>query len=486
MAGITIPLITEFKDVGIKQAMKEFGELETAGEKAQFAIKKAAVPAALALTAVVAVIGQAVKAAIEDEAAQASLSRQIEASTGATAKQIEGVENYISSLGRSVAVSDDEARPAFQALVVATKDLTAAQDLMNIAIDVSAATGKDLASVSDALAKAYAGNMRGLQALSPELKVMIKDGADLETVMGVLTTNFGGAGEAAANTAAGGMKKLGIAFNETKESIGTAFLPVFEKLLPVIQKFATWAESNPSLLAALVVSLGAVSAGIVAFNALQALTLALNTALTASFTALYVATGVVVIMAIVAALVALQIKFNVIGKAIDIVKNAFMQIHVVANNVFNGIIKVIQFFRNDVWTTIRQLVTGVGNIMDGVVDALISPFKAAFNGIARAWNNTIGKFSFEVPSWVPGIGGKGFSMPDIPYLADGGIVTGPTLAMIGEKGPEAVIPLSGRNAGAGATNYITINTGADPQAVVRALQQYNRSIGAVPLNTRAF
>ena len=64
MAGITIPLITEFKDTGIKQAIKEFKKLETAGQKAQFAIKKAAVPAAAALAGVTAVIGSAVKAAI--------------------------------------------------------------------------------------------------------------------------------------------------------------------------------------------------------------------------------------------------------------------------------------------------------------------------------------------------------------------------------------------------------------------------------------
>lgn len=73
-------------------------------------------------------------------------------------------------------------------------------------------------------------------------------------------------------------------------------------------------------------------------------------------------------------------------------------------------------------------------------------------------------------------------------LAAGGIVTRPTLAMIGEAGAEAVIPLTGRNAGmgmGGVTNYITINSGADPQAVVRALQNYNRTAGPVPVNTRA-
>lgn len=483
MAGITIPLITEFKDTGISQAIKEFKNLETAGEKAQFAIKKAAVPAAAALGAVVAVIGASVKAAIEDEAAQASLARQIESSTGATAKQIEGVEQYISSLGRSVAVSDDQARPAFQALVVATKDLTIAQDLMNIAIDVSAATGKDLATVSDALAKAYAGNMRGLQTLSPELKVMIKDGADLTEVMGVLNTNFGGAGEAAANTAAGGMKKLGIAFGETKESIGAAFLPVFEKLLPVVEKFAAWAEKNPSLLAAVVAALGILAISILAVNA----AMMLNPAI--AITAGIVALGAAIVVAykkFEGFRNVVDTVFNAVKTAINFGIAAFKTYYNAVKFYLDTVVDVFQFFRNDVWGVIKQLIKGVDSIMDGIVIALIAPFKAAFNGIARAWNNTIGKFSFEVPSWVPGIGGKGFSMPDIPYLADGGIVTGPTLAMIGEKGPEAVIPLSGRNAGAGATNYITINTGADPQAVVRALQQYNRTIGAVPLNTRAY
>ena len=267
MAGISIPLITEFKDTGIKQALKEFRKLETAGEKAQFAIKKAAVPAAAALGAVVAVIGSAVSAAIEDQAAQASLARQIKASTKATDAQIASVEKYISSLGQSVAVSDDEARPAFQTLVVATKDLTKAQDLLNIALDVSAATGTDLASVTDALAKGFAGNMKPLAALSPELKLLIKEGASLDEVLTVLQTNFGGAAVAAGNTAAGGMKKLGIAFDETKESIGEAFLPIMLKLQPVVEKFAAWAEKNPGLLAAVIAGMGILAVSILAVNA---------------------------------------------------------------------------------------------------------------------------------------------------------------------------------------------------------------------------
>ena len=342
MAGIVIPLITEFKDTGIKQAMKEFKALGTAGEKAQFAIKKAAVPAAAALAGVVTVITGAVSAAIEDQAAQASLARQIKASTKATDAQIASVEKYISSLGASVAISDDEARPAFQALIVATKDLTKAQDLLNIAIDVSAATGTDLTTVSDALAKAYAGNMRGLQALSPEIKAMVKDGASLEEVLAVLTENFGGAGVAAANTAAGGMKKLGIAFDETKESIGMAFLPILEKLQPVIEKFSAWAERNPTLLAAVIAAMGILAVSILAVNA----AMALNPAI-----------------AITAGIIAL-------GIAVVAAYKKFETFRTIVNGVLNGISKVIETFVNIFITGINAVIRAA-NVLPGVDIATI-------------------------------------------------------------------------------------------------------------------
>ena len=342
MAGIVIPLITEFKDTGIKQAMKEFKALGTAGEKAQFAIRKAAVPAAAALAGVVTVITGAVSAAIEDQAAQASLARQIKASTKATDAQIASVEKYISSLGASVAISDDQARPAFQALIVATKDLTKAQDLLNIAIDVSAATSTDLTTVSDALAKAYAGNMRGLQALSPEIKAMVKDGASLEEVLAVLTENFGGAGVAAANTAAGGMKKLGIAFNETKESIGMAFLPILEKLQPVIEKFSAWAERNPTLLAAVIAAMGILAVSILAVNA----AMALNPAI-----------------AITAGIIAL-------GIAVVAAYKKFETFRTIVNGVLNGISKVIETFVNIFITGINAVIRAA-NVLPGVDIATI-------------------------------------------------------------------------------------------------------------------
>jgi hypothetical protein len=321
---ISIPIISDFDASGIKRAQREFKQLETVGQKAQFAIKKAAVPAAAALGAVTAVIGDSMRAAIEDEAAQASLARQIKASSGATDSQVASVEKYISSLAKSAAISDDEARPAFQKLIVATKDVTKATDLMNLATDVAAATGKPLVDVSEALSKGYAGNMKALGALSPEIKAMIKDGASLADVQKVLEANFGGAGEAAANTAAGGMKKLSIAFGETKESIGQAFLPIMEKVLPVVQKFSDWAEKNPELLAAVIAGMGILAVSILAVNAAMMLNPAV--AITAGIIALGVA------------IVAAYKKFEGFREVVRVVVNA---IAAYIEGMVNGFIKAI-------------------------------------------------------------------------------------------------------------------------------------------------
>jgi hypothetical protein len=144
--------------------------------------------------------------------------------------------------------------------------------------------------------------------------------------------------------------------------------------------------------------------------------------------------------------------------------------------------KKSETFREGVQAMFSFIKTAVGASVDlikGYLDFVMGFYKGIFNGIARAWNNTIGKLSFTVPDWVPGIGGKGFNVPDIPMLAEGGIVTGPTLAMIGEAGPEAVVPLSRM----GQMGNITINinsTVADDRLgdiIVNAIRQYNRRSG---------
>jgi hypothetical protein len=128
---------------------------------------------------------------------------------------------------------------------------------------------------------------------------------------------------------------------------------------------------------------------------------------------------------------------------------------------------------------VKLWVDGV-KIYFGVVYTI---FKTLFNSIASLWNNTIGKLSFKFPSFVPGFGGKGFDVPNIPLLAEGGIVNKATLAIIGESGPEAVVPLSRAGEfGMGGGGNVTIHVnGGDPNAVVDALRRYMQLNGSVPI-----
>jgi hypothetical protein len=454
--GVILPIVSEFDAKGTQRAVKEFQKLEGASAKASFAMKKAALPAAAAIAGIGFALVGATKAAMEDEAEQVQLALALQNVTGATDAQVKSTEDMISKMSLASGVADSELRPAFAALVRGTKDITTANQALALAQDISAGSGKDLATVSDALAKAYGGNMKGLAALSPEIKAMIKDGASLEEVMNVLGGSFGGASDAAAATAEGGMKRLGIALAETKESIGAALLPVVEAILPVLLKFAGWAQNNTKTLLIIAAAIAGVSAAVLIFNAAVGIATVINTLFALSLTAAQLAmVGFITlgIALVIAALVALYFKFDIVRKIVDTVFDAMLA---GGKAVFNGL---------------TTYFTAIFNI-----------YKSLFNGIAKLWNNTVGKLSFEIPSWVPVIGGKGFSVPDIPYLADGGIVTGPTLAMIGERGPEAVIPLNGRGNGMGGNYTININGGLGSSAeigtaVVNAIRAFNRQNG---------
>lgn len=128
---------------------------------------------------------------------------------------------------------------------------------------------------------------------------------------------------------------------------------------------------------------------------------------------------------------------------------------------------VVDWFKNTAWPAIKK----VADLFAGVWDTIAAAAKAAFNGIASVWNSTVGRLSFRAPDWVPGIGGKGWDVPDIPMLAAGAIVTRPTLAMIGESGPEAVVPLGrglrGVTVESGAVQVTIHADGADGAAVRR-------------------
>jgi hypothetical protein len=436
--AIYLPIISEFKSTGVDKARKEFKSLEGVGAKTGFALKKAFLPATAAVGAMAAALFDAAKGAIEDEAASKELARSLRQTAGATDAVIASTEDWITEQGKLLAITDSELRPVLSKLARATGSVTRAQELATKAQDIAVATGKPLGTVTDALTKALGGNMTALGKLAPEFREMVKEGASFDDIMAEMALTMGGAASEAANTAEGRFKRLGIAFDETKESIGAALIPVLEALLPLIEKFATWAQNNPQVFMIIAGAISAIAVAIMAMN----IAMALNP----------IGAIVIGVIALIAALAVAYTKFDGFRKVVDA--------------VFGGIKWWIQ------------------NVTIPSFKFMLDIVKTVFNGIASLWNNTLGKLSIKIPD-IPGLPGRGkeFSIPKIPMLADGGIIDRATLAVVGESGPEAVIPLDRLGSmGVGGGQNITINVnGGDPQSVVDALRTYMFRNGSVPI-----
>ena len=252
MAGSRTLKLTILGDVdNLNKSLKTAtADVETFGDKMGKVGKMvgaAFVAAAAAAGAYAIKIGiEGVKAAIEDEKAQTQLALALENATGATKQQIAATEQSILQMSLASGVADDQLRPALARLVRSTGDITQAQDLLTTALDVSTATGKPLETVANALGKAYDGNTAALGKLgiglsSAELKTM-----NFTQVQGKLSDLFGGAAARNADTYAGRIARMQVAFNEAKETIGFALLPILEKLmgfinnnaLPIINAFS--------------------------------------------------------------------------------------------------------------------------------------------------------------------------------------------------------------------------------------------------------
>ena len=371
---IAIPIITEFNGAGIDKAVKEFKNLETNGEKAQFAIKKAAVPAGIAIAALAAGLLDCAKAAIEDQAAANLLAIALGKSTTATDEAIKANGDFIDSLMLSTNTADDELRPAMARLSRSTGDVTKAQELLALAVDISKGSGKSLETVTAALAKGYDGNTNALGKLGLGLDQGLIKSKDFGAITEKLTENFGGFGKAAGDTTEGQLAKFTLGIAELKEGIGAALIPVLDAVLPLINKFAKWAQDNPEFFTAIGVALAAIAVAIVAINVAMSLN---------PITAIAIGIGLVAAAAVVA-----YKKFETFRTIVD--------------NVFGAI---------RWWAS---------NVVIPIFQGLLSAAQIAFKGIAAIWNNTVGRLSFTIPDWVPGLGGKSFSMPKIGGSDDSG------------------------------------------------------------------
>ena len=244
MAGSRTLKLSILGDVdNLNKSLKTAGnDVDSFGDKmgkAGKAIGAAFLAAAAAAGAYAIKIGiDGVKAAIEDEKAQTQLALALENATGATQAQIAATEQSILQMSLATGVADDDLRPALGRLARSTGDITTAQDLLTTALDISTATGKPLEAVANALGKAYDGNTTSLGKLGIGLSAAELKAMSFTEVQGKLSDLFGGAAARNADTYAGRIARMQVAFNEAKETIGFALLPILEKVINFINQHA--------------------------------------------------------------------------------------------------------------------------------------------------------------------------------------------------------------------------------------------------------
>lgn len=170
------------------------------------------------------------KAAAEDQQAANRLAQTLDAVTNATNKQIAAVDKWITKTSVATGITDDELRPAFERLARSTGDVEKSQTLLNLALDLSAATSKPLESVTTALAKAYDGSYTSLQRLGLGVDANLIKAKDFDGIYRQLNTTFGEFSEKRSEEALVKFQRLQVALQEAKEAVGAALLPAFEKL----------------------------------------------------------------------------------------------------------------------------------------------------------------------------------------------------------------------------------------------------------------
>ena len=217
-ADVRIDIAAEFT------GKKAFKQAETSTQKLTNGVKKlaGALGVAYGTTAILAYSKRAVKAAAADEKAQKQLALAL--NNVGLGRDAASSEAYIQRLQREFGIVDDLLRPAYQTLAIATQDTLQSQRLLNLALDISAATGKDLGSVTAALSKAYLGNNTSLTRLGVGIsKADLKTKSFLE-VTDQLAKTFKGAATESANSLSGSMAKLEVATANVSEILGKGII----------------------------------------------------------------------------------------------------------------------------------------------------------------------------------------------------------------------------------------------------------------------
>lgn len=455
-----------------------FGDKLTKFGKVAGAAFAAAGAAAVAYAGKLAIDG--VKSAIEDEAAQLKLATALKNVTGATNDQIAATEDYILKTQLATGKTDEELRPSLQRLVIATKDVAEAQRLQAIALDVSAGSGKSLEAVTNAMAKAAEGNNAALVKLGVGLSAAELKTMTMEQVTAKLADTFGGQATAQADTFAGKMARLKVAFDEGKETVGAFILDAITPLvsglvnnvIPKIQEFAS-------------------SMGDTLKPIMEEVSTFVSDTLVPAFKSIYEFLSKYVIPTLTAVLVpvvkALYAAFNQVAGTIADNEEKLKPLY----SLFKGI---AAFTRDVLAPVLGTVLSAALKVVGGVISGLISGFSTLvglINGVVSGIQAMINLVKNNpIVSGISGIISDVFG----GGRAAGGPVTAGTTYLVGEKGPElftpntsgAIVPNSAMG-GSGTTINLTVNGAIDPEGTARTIVDVlNRSTARGTLGAGAF
>jgi hypothetical protein len=487
MAGIPKVKITFDADLdGLRKGVNgASNEVSGFGDKVKKFGKVAGAAFAAAGAAAVAYAGKllvdGVKAAIEDEAAQAKLATTLTNVTGATNAQIAAVESQLLKTSLLTGVTDDELRPSFERLVRSTQDSEEALKLQQLALDIAAGSGKSLEAVTNALGKGLDGSTTSLGKLGVGLTAAELKSMSMEEITAKLAETFGGQAAEKADTFAGKMDRLKVAFAEGKETVGSFVLDAITPLvsgfvnnvIPVIQKLAE--ELGPKLT-----------------PVFEALTGYIRDYVLPTFRSIYLFIDEYIVPALKSILV----------PAIEALRSAFTKVteKIKANEtelqpLFSLFKSIAAFVRDFLAPTIgiqlKITFTVLGEAIGFVIDLfveLVQVINKAYNAI-KAIVNFIknNPVTQAITGAIGGVFGGGKAL--------GGPVNAGTSYVVGERGPELfvpttsgkIIPNGGSGGGGGAVVNVTVNGAIDPEGTARTIiDVLNRSFSRGTLGSLNF
>jgi phage-related protein len=456
--------------------------------------KAAVFGAAAGVTALGAVGVAATAAASEAEKAQTKLESVFKSTGAAAFTSIDALNEHATALMNATTFDDEDIKAA-QATLLSFGTITgeAFTRATDASADLAAFMGTDVATASKQLGKALADPLAGVNRLSragiiltdqqKELVTSLAEAGDTAGAQGaildILGEKFGTVAEDMAATSSGQMAQALNALGEAGESLGVILLPVFTLFAQGLKGLADFiVEAMPTIQAAIapVISFitglfsgasGQVSGLQQIFAGIVAWVTANMPTISSVFGQVFGAIGNIIRSVAPVLIEVAKVLLPAIGIAASVLFTAL-------DIAFKGIGGAFEALGN-VFETVADVITGV---VDGVVGA----FKAIYNAFASFWNSIDITFpQIDVPFFGT-IGGFSIGLPDIPMLAKGGIVTKPTLALIGESGPEAVVPLRGSQS-AGVTNFFTYNVQSpipDEKGLVALVNRSQRLQGMLP------